>query len=368
MSSLSKQVSSAFFILLITACFPYCLAARNIPHSSKLVVKDEIDSTIAFKWHNFSRFTHATPGRYTSGLSELKRYFHQFGYMLPKSGFNFTDEFDSELESAIATYQRSLGLEITRQLDMDTVSSLASPRCGMKDSSPSSAHGRLFHGNRHYTFFQGMPRWERPNPVTLTYAFSPQHMTDQLSSADIRAAFTRAFARWARVIPVQFEESPTYETADVRIGFHSGDHGDGQPFDGVLGVLAHSFSPEDGRLHLDADETWVLDFGTVQAHNAVDLESVATHEIGHVLGLGHSSLKEAVMYPILRPRTTKVDLANDDVEGVQALYGPNPAFKFNSFSRQSQSASNLAVGQWTKVPIRLITASLALALALTRMH
>lgn len=360
---LKKNCLFFFFFLLIIAGLPYCLTARNVP-DKKLEAKDEINSA-TLQWRNFSKFTHAGPSNYTSGLSELKRYFHRFGYLLPKSGLNFTDEFDTELESAIATYQRRLGLDITRQLDLDTVSSLISPRCGMNDNSPSSVHATLFHGTQHYTFFEGKPRWDRPNPVTLTYAFSPQHMIDQLNSDDIRAAFARAFARWAQAIPVQFEESSSYETADVRIGFYLGDHGDGQPFDGVLGVLGHSFSPEDGRLHLDAAETWAVDFGSERAPNAVDLESVATHEIGHVLGLGHSSLREAVMYPILKPRTTKVDLALDDVEGVQTLYGPNPTFKFNSLSRQSESASNLAVGQWARVPIELIATTLALVLALT---
>ncbi|XP_021996675.1 metalloendoproteinase 4-MMP [Helianthus annuus] len=51
-----------------------------------------------------------------------------------------------------------------------------------------------------------------------------------------------------------------YSTADIKIGFYKGDHGDGEPFDSVLGVLAQAFSPKNGRLHLDEAETWAVDF------------------------------------------------------------------------------------------------------------
>jgi hypothetical protein len=53
----------------------------------------------------------------------------------------------------------------------------------------------------------------------------------------------------------------------------------------------------------------------------VYLQDVMTHEFGHALGLGHSSVREATMYPsVTWCQSTLRSLASDDKAGVQKLY------------------------------------------------
>ena len=86
-------------------------------------------------------------------------------------------------------------------------------------------------------------------------------------------------------------------------------------FDGKGNVLAHAFYPKKGDLHFDDDEQFTdgTDTGT-------NLLSVAVHEIGHVIGIGHSSIKKSVMYPQYSGYDPNLRLHPDDLNATAYLY------------------------------------------------
>ena len=170
--------------------------------------------------------------------------------------------------------------------------------------------------------YQAVSAWDK---LEIAYYFIND--TSRLDGDTEQELVRQAFALWAAQTPLTFTEVSNRGDADMEIGWASGDHGDGDPFDGPGDVLAHASFPNpytDRRvfLHFDDDERWV----NSETQN-IDLLTVAAHEIGHTLGLGHSNDPGALMFPSYNgPRRF---LGDDDVAGVQSLYGvasaPEPA-------------------------------------------
>ncbi|XP_002993302.2 metalloendoproteinase 1-MMP [Selaginella moellendorffii] len=313
-------------------------------------------------WDDFRSLLDAHKGQIKrcEKLPQLKRYLQEFGYT---SWEEFTPDFDNQTEAAIKLYQSNFGLNATGTLDERTITQMMKPRCGAADvvdgisamarrrsNSSSSrfldgARGTVRGGRgpglgvRHYSFFPNSPKWESRQLLTYAIDASAPAVTG-IAAADLSALFADAFASWAAVVPINFTEIPSFALADIRIIFAHGEHGDGRPFDGILGVLGHGFSPEDGRLHFDAAETWALDVSSSSSRSAVDLKSVAIHEIGHILGLGHSALESAVMYPNIGAREVKLELHSDDIEGAQMLYGANPNYDPNARTETRSQPEN----------------------------
>ena len=257
-------------------------------------------------------------GDKVEGIHKVKKYLQHFGYLgsthsQTETQVDSEDHFDDALESAIKAFQTYYHLKPTGVLDAPTATQMSRTRCGVPDNPPvtnninSHGHSHLNIGT-HYAFFPNKPRWPAGKRHLL-------YSLDSASHPEAANAVANAFGAWAGVTNFTFERTSDPKIANLYISFKVRDHGDGRPFDGRGGILAHAFAPTDGRFHFDGDETWVI--GAVA--NSMDLQTVATHEIGHLLGLAHTPVQEAIMYAIISPGVTK-GLNQDDIDGIRALY------------------------------------------------
>ncbi|CAN1321138.1 Metalloendoproteinase 2-MMP [Linum perenne] len=334
-----KLIFSVTSLSFFFCSFPPLISARFISNIASIRPNCPLTppNFTTSAWDSFRNLSGSHAGENLPGLSKLKQYFRHFGY-LPDPSPNFTDSFDSKLESAIRTYQRNFNLNVTGQLDERTIRQIVLPRCGDADVVNGST---TISTTKRFSFFPGRPRWPG-NRRNLSYAFLPENKL----SKEVKSVFAAAFKRWsdAAAESLTFKETRDYVGADIRVGFMRGDHGDGDPFDGVFGTLAHAFSPPNGRLHLDGDEDWVVSGLADGLPTAVDLETVAVHEIGHLLGLGHSSDPEAIMYPTITSMSRKVELTQDDIDGLRQLYGGNA--NWNGSSSPSVQARETSGGAY----------------------
>ncbi len=62
-------------------------------------------------------------------------------------------------------------------------------------------------------------------------------------------------------------------------------------------------------------------FGTSASPGVRDIQSVATHEAGHILGLSHTAVRTSTMYFVLPPSQNARSLEDDDVAAFRKAYG-----------------------------------------------
>ncbi|XP_053156205.1 matrix metalloproteinase-19 [Hemicordylus capensis] len=231
---------------------------------------------------------------------EALEYLLQFGYLqkpLEEPTDGFTEE---EIIDATRSFQLASGLPVTGQVDEATLSQMRQPRCGVEDPFNERTLKYLLLG-----------RWRKRHLTYRIYSHS-----EDLGAAATRTAIQKAFKYWSDVTRLTFQEVRTGR-ADIRLSFHgSSPWGCSQRFDGPGHVLAHADIPELGTVHFDSDEQW-----TEGTSRGVNLRIIATHEIGHALGLGHSRQPAALMAPTYSGFRPRFRLHPDDIAGIQALYG-----------------------------------------------
>ncbi|KAG8002865.1 Matrix metalloproteinase-23 [Nibea albiflora] len=218
--------------------------------------------------------------------------------------------------------------------------------------------------NKRYTLTPEQLKWDQ---FKLTYKLL-SFPTNLINASDTRRGIARAFGMWSDVSPFTFREVPADQEADIKIGFYPINHTDclqsylHHCFDGITGELAHAFFPPTGEIHFDDHEYWILgnmrfswkkgmclyhlthklmdaadsemdsSWSAQQLEEKIinsiyvagvwltDLVHVATHEIGHVLGLMHSLDPKAIMH-LNATLTGRKLITQDEVWGLHRLYG-----------------------------------------------
>ncbi|KAL7023987.1 hypothetical protein ACKWTF_012864 [Chironomus riparius] len=267
-------------------------------------------------------------------INHAEIYLSQYGYLSPKarnptSGGNLLSQ--DSWETAIREFQGFAGLNITGELDDQTITMMSLPRCGVRDKVGFGSDSR----SKRYAL-QGS-RWK---VKALTYRISKY--PKRLNKDDVDKEVAKAFSVWSEYTDLTFTAKKS-NPVHIDIRFETGEHGDGDPFDGQGGTLAHAYFPVyGGDAHFDDAEQWTINSG-----RGTNLFQVAAHEFGHSLGLSHSDVRSALMAPFYRGYDPVFRLDSDDIQGIQALYGKKSGSSSGSGSG-SGSGSKPAPGPSAK--------------------
>lgn len=143
-------------------------------------------------------------------------------------------------------------------------------------------------------------RWDPPE---IRYSVA----TEGPLGARLREAVVEAAAAWSQAGSVRF--TPAEDGADVHFSFASGSHGSCAPFGSGAGV-AHTGPVQPGTfVHFDADTDW-------SAPGSLELS--ALHEVGHLLGLGHTEAPASLMHP---DPTLGAAIGEHEQAALASLYG-----------------------------------------------
>lgn len=222
----------------------------------------------------------------------------------------------AEAQEGIKAFQRSSGVPITGCIDTKTLRAVAVPRCGCPDKLDRE-------NSQHVQFLKMAERTaaanDRWNKTGLKYHIS-DFIGGDISRAVQSQVIATAFRHWDEVCGLQISKAKTEKEADLII---SAARGPQYGFDGKGSTLARAYMPQGCdqplKMWFDLDETWVVQSKPVK--RGVRLLNVASHEIGHLLGLGHAKNNAALMAPYYNPFVSTPQ--PDDIKRIQKLYGKN---------------------------------------------
>jgi hypothetical protein len=176
-----------------------------------------------------------------------------------------------------------------------------------------------------------------PSSFPITWRMNPTRGPNVTGTGDLESAFRQAFQAWSAIstATITFTEGQP-AAASMKPGLDQ------------VNLITSNLTPSDWAVYgldaisitnvtssvttgqiLEADIIFNPNAGfsteAITPTNRADLQAVATHEIGHLLGLDHTPLASAVMFPLAAGNRLSRTLTADDMIGASTLY-PTAAF------------------------------------------
>jgi hypothetical protein len=199
--------------------------------------------------------------------------------------------YDPVTEAAVNAMQRSYGLAETGIVDAETLALMQQPRCAHPDGEQPLDESHKFS-------LQGS-RWTTRS-VSWRLTMGAER---DISAADVQSAMHAAFEEITFASGISFPQ--VTGTADIEVGFKD----NGPPDENI----AQAFFPSGGGdLSFNLNRRW----------NKTEIQGHGLHELGHAMGLWHSSLPGSVMFPTSTTTSTlRTTLSVDDQLGLRVVYG-----------------------------------------------
>lgn len=196
----------------------------------------------------------------------------------------------------------------------------------------------------------------------ISYAVN-QNGTQSLDPEDTRAIIRKTFQAWSDVpcgtggkdgtASMTFQERDPVsckmseynkEGPNLNVVLFQDDDWKYRGIDGTLAKTSVTYNDETGEIY-DADIEVNAANNTVTISDdpqkvQYDLQAILTHEVGHFIGVAHSSESSAVMFASYSPGSmAQRTLSDDDVDAVCAIYPPNSGVACNVEPRGGFSAT-----------------------------